>query len=113
MKMIKTKFCSHGQSIQPHFKINNVFVKMNWKYKLEFHLYLSRTLSQMDFCGFVWLKRTLRTRKPTTLDGIWKTCQQCWEEIPIDTLQKSLLSWKYRCRLVVKSKGFHIQNTLH
>ena len=73
----------------------------------------SPDLSPMDFCGFGLLKQALRTRKPTTLDGLWKTCQQCWQEIPMDTLQKSLLSWKYRCRLVVESQGFHIENKLH
>ena len=67
---------------------------------------LTKSPDLMDFCGFGLLKQALR--KPTTLDGLWKTCQQCWQEIPMDTL-----SWKYRCRLVVESQGFHIENKLH
>jgi hypothetical protein len=70
----------------------------------------SPDISPMDFCGFGLLKQALRKRKPTTLDGLWKACKQCWEEIPLQTLQKSLISWKYRCRLIVQRKGYHIEN---
>ena len=38
----------------------------------------------MDFCDFGLLKQALRKRKPNSLDGLWKACKQCWEEIPLE-----------------------------
>lgn len=64
----------------------------------------------MDFCAFGLLKQKMRTKRPTTLEGLWKACLACWEEIEMPILIKSLISWKYRCRYIVKCSGHHIEH---
>ena len=65
--------------------------------------------SPMDFCGFGLLKKRLAKRRPTTTAGLWKTCVEEWNAIPDETLRKSLLQWKLRCRAIVRNRGFHIE----
>ena len=58
----------------------------------------SPDVSPMDFCAFGLLKSALAKRRPKTVAGLWK----CMEEV--------LLSWKFRCRLVIKGKGHQIEH---
>src|ERR1700678_118632 len=39
---------------------------------------ISPDASPMDFCGFGLLNRALGNRRPRTLDGLWKVCEQEW-----------------------------------
>ena len=66
--------------------------------------------SPMDFCGFGLLKRGISTRRPTTLEGLWKVCKEVWQEIPLTILRRSLLQWKLRCRAIVYNRGYHIEH---
>jgi hypothetical protein len=66
--------------------------------------------SPMDYCGFGLLKRRLGSRRPRTLAGLWKTCQEEWDRIPLPTLQRSLMQWKLRCRAIVREAGGHIEH---
>ena len=64
----------------------------------------------MDFCVFGCLKRALAQRHPTTLEGLWKTVKEEWDNLDITILRKSLLSWKVRCSAVGKSRGYPIEH---
>jgi len=66
----------------------------------------------MDFCAFGLLKQKLRSQRPTTLAGLWKTCLKCWDEIDMAILIKSLISWKHRCRYIVECGGHHIEHKI-
>lgn len=66
--------------------------------------------SPMDFCGFGLLKQRLASRRPTTIEGLWKVCQEEWANIPLPVLRRSLLQWKLRCRDIVQAHGFHIEH---
>ena len=66
--------------------------------------------SPMDFCGFGLLKRGLGRRRPRTVDGLWKACNQVWNAIPLETLQRSLLQWKLRCRAIARMGGHQIEH---
>ena len=66
--------------------------------------------SPMDFCAFGLLKRALGDRRPTTLDGLWKICQEEWSALDLVVLRRSLLSWKVRCRTIVKNQGHQIEH---
>ena len=73
----------------------------------------SPDVSPMDFYAFGLLKSALSKRRPTTLHGLWKTVQEEWAKIPLSILQKTLLSWKLRCRKVVQNKGYQIEHLKH
>ena len=66
--------------------------------------------SPMDFCAFGLLKQGLASKRPTTVEGLWKACQQVWDNIPLPVLQRSLLQWKLRCRAIVHARGHHIEH---
>jgi hypothetical protein len=66
--------------------------------------------SPMDFCGFGLLKRGLGNRRPKTLNGLWKVCEEVWNTIPLHILQRSLLQWKLRCRAIVRMQGKQIEH---
>jgi hypothetical protein len=66
--------------------------------------------SPMDFCGFGLLKRALGRRRPRTVEGLWKACQQEWMNIDLAVLQRSLLHWKIRCRAIVHQQGHQIEH---
>jgi hypothetical protein len=66
--------------------------------------------SPMDFCGFGLLKRGIASRRPKTIEGLWKVCNEIWQGIPLTVLRKSLLQWKLRCRAIVRNRGFHIEH---
>jgi hypothetical protein len=66
--------------------------------------------SPMDFCAFGLLKRAVANRRAHTLNGLWKVLQEEWDRISLPILQKSLLSWKYRCRSIVKNQGHPIEH---
>ena len=73
----------------------------------------SPDVSPMDFCAFGLLTFALSKRRPTTLTGLWKAVQEEWDRIPLLTLQKTLLSWKLRCRKIVQNKGRPIEHLKH
>lgn len=52
--------------------------------------------SPMDFCGFGLLKSGLSSRRPITIDGLWKATKEVWSKIDLAVLQSSLLQWKLR-----------------
>lgn len=66
--------------------------------------------SPMDFCGFGLLKRALGNRRPRTIPGLWKACQEEWNALPLVTLQRSLLQWKLRCRAIARMHGHQIEH---
>lgn len=66
--------------------------------------------SPMDFCVFGLLKRALGKRRPSTVDGLWKICQEEWNNLDPIALQRGLLSWKLRCRAIAKSQGYPIEH---
>jgi hypothetical protein len=66
--------------------------------------------SPMDFCGFGLLKRAIGNRRPRTLDGLWKVCQEEWERIDLAVLRRSLMQWKLRCRAIVRRQGLQIEH---
>ena len=66
--------------------------------------------SPMDFCGFGLLKQRLASRRTTTIEGLWKVCQEEWANIPLPVLRRSLLQWKLRCRAIVQARGYHIEH---
>jgi len=70
----------------------------------------SPDLAPMDFCAFGLLKSALRNRRPNTLDGLWKVVNECWADIDINILRRSLISWKHRCRYVAKNHGHHLEH---
>jgi len=66
--------------------------------------------SPMDFCAFGLLKRALGSRRPRTLSGLWKICQEEWLRIDIGVLRASLLQWKLRCRAIAAMRGYQIEH---
>lgn len=64
----------------------------------------------MDFCVFGILKRAIGDRHPKTLNGLWKVLCEEWEKLSLITLQKALLTWKLRCRAIVKNQGYPIEH---
>ena len=66
--------------------------------------------SPMDYCGFGLLKQGISKRRPTTVEGLWKLCQEVWQDIPLVFLRKSQLQWKLRCRAIVRNRGYHIEH---
>ena len=56
------------------------------------------------------LKRGLATRRLKTVDGLWKFTKRVWNEIPMESLRRSLLQWKLRCRVIVRRRGNHIEH---
>ena len=73
----------------------------------------SPDIAPMDFCVFGLLKQALWKHHPKDLDELWKLTQREWRKIPMTRIRNALMSWKYRCRLVVKRSGRHIENVLH
>ena len=67
----------------------------------------------MDFCAFGLLQQALTRCRPSTLDGLWKVCEREWDRIDLAILRRSLLSWKLRCRAIVKNKGYQIEHLKH
>jgi hypothetical protein len=65
----------------------------------------------MDFCAFGLLKRGLGSRRPRTVAGLWKACQEVWSRIDMTVLRRSLLQWKLRCRQIVRMKGHQIEHS--
>ena len=66
--------------------------------------------SPMDFCAFGLLKRALGSRRPRTLTGLWKVCQEEWNKLDTLVLRRSLLHWKLRCRAIVHERGRQIEH---
>lgn len=64
----------------------------------------------MDYCAFGLLKRALGSRRPRTVAGLWKACNEEWDRIPLVSLQRALLQWKLRCRAIVRQQGLHIEH---
>lgn len=64
----------------------------------------------MDFCAFGLLKRALGGRRPRTIAGLWKVCQEEWLKLDMVVLRKSLLQWKLRCRAIVAMRGNQIEH---
>ena len=67
--------------------------------------------SPMDFCAFGLLKRALSHRRPRTIEGLWKACQEEWLRLDMTTLRASLLQWKLRCRAIAKMQGHQIEHS--
>lgn len=66
--------------------------------------------SPMDFCAFGLLKRAMGTRRPRTLQGLWKVCQEEWLNLDMEVLRSALLQWKLRCRAIVAMQGYQIEH---
>ena len=65
--------------------------------------------SPLDFFGFGFLKQKIFLRRATTLDGVWKICQEVWSEIDLDLVHKVFNSWKRRLRLISAKNGLQIE----
>ena len=65
--------------------------------------------SPLDFFGFGYLKQQLSKRRPRTLDGVWKICQEIWNNIDYKMIQKVFKSWKKRLRIISSLHGEHIE----
>jgi hypothetical protein len=73
----------------------------------------SPDIAPMDFSMFGILKTRLWKYKPRTVTGLWNASKKVWKNIPMPMVRNTLMSWKKRCRLVVKRKGSHIENIRH
>ncbi|GBM66519.1 hypothetical protein AVEN_246923-1 [Araneus ventricosus] len=67
----------------------------------------------MSFCDFAFFKAALSKRLPTKFCGFWKAVQEEWDKIPLLIPQKSLLSWKLRCRKIVKNVEYQVEHLKH
>ncbi|PSN41355.1 hypothetical protein C0J52_10375 [Blattella germanica] len=47
--------------------------------------------SPMDFCDFYLVKRGLSSRRPRTIEGLWKVCRHTWQDISTALLRRRLL----------------------
>ncbi|OQV11955.1 hypothetical protein BV898_13750 [Hypsibius exemplaris] len=65
----------------------------------------SPDLAPMDFFANGYFKNRLRRRKYRTEAGMIKCAGEEWTKIPLEMLQKSLLSWPDRIWAVHKAKG--------
>ncbi|GBN32471.1 hypothetical protein AVEN_194331-1 [Araneus ventricosus] len=82
---------------------------------LQHILAKSPDISSKDNCAFGLWKRAVSKRKSTTIDGLLKVEEE-WKSIPLGILRKALLSWKSRCRLIVKKKAIRwniLKKSLH
>ena len=59
----------------------------------------------IDYCALVLLKRVLSMPKPIMIDGFWKAVEEELKLMPLEILQKALLSWKLRCRFIAQKQG--------
>jgi transposase len=66
--------------------------------------------SPLDFFGFGYLKQTLASKRPKTLDGVWKLSQEVWSKIKKKTIGKVFGSWKKRLRLISTKDGQQIEH---
>lgn len=73
----------------------------------------SPDIAIMDFCVFGLLKQAIHKRIPSTLDELWKVVKQEWRRLPMVSIRRALMAWKYRCRRVVQRCGQHIENVKH
>lgn len=73
----------------------------------------SPDIARLDFFGFGFLKQRTFHRRATTLSGLWKVLNEEWNKITPEKRQEVLSEWKKRYRLVVKKKGFHIEQVIH
>lgn len=71
----------------------------------------SHDLACLDFVGFKLLKEKVSCDK--TLDGFCNLQILGWKEVTPERWQEVISSWKKRCRLVVKNKGYCIQRVSH
>jgi len=69
----------------------------------------SPDISPIDFFGFGYLKQRLFSKKPRTLEGLWKVAIEDWFSKTQFMVQRVMKSWKRRCRLVKLTKGRHIE----
>jgi len=70
----------------------------------------SPDISPMDFFGFGFMKQRLFSRKPKTLEGLWKVIKEDWSKVTPQMVLNVMKSWKRRCRLVKTTKGGHIES---
>ena len=64
----------------------------------------------MDFCAFVRLKRALVSRRPRSIESLWKACKEEWSKIVLDILRNALLQWKLRCRTIARVQGHQMEH---
>ena len=64
----------------------------------------------MDFCAFGLLKRALGSRRPCSIEGLWKACKEEWSKIDLGILRNALLQWKLRCRAIAMVQGHQIED---
>jgi hypothetical protein len=73
----------------------------------------SPDIAIMDFCVFGLLKQAIQRSSPKDLSELWKVVKREWRKLSMTTIRRALMAWKYRCRLVVKKSGHHIENVNH
>lgn len=112
-----SKVFFHQDKAPSHFSYSTVdfLEKLKEETKINYIPYnhipvKSPDAAPMDFCVFGLLKQALAKRNPKTLNGLWKVLLEEWELLNPVILTKSLLSWKLRCRSIVKRKGYPIEH---
>ena len=91
-------------------KWEHVDIGMNFIANIDI-LVKSPDASPLDFFSFGYLKQRLFKRRPTTMDGLWKATNEEWSTITQEKVKKVFASWKFRCRLIVKMEGKHIEQS--
>ena len=64
----------------------------------------------MNFCAFSLVKRALGSRRPRSIEGLWKACKEEWSKIDLDILCNALLQWKLCCRAIARVQGHQIEH---
>ncbi len=71
----------------------------------------SLNASPLYFYGFGYLKQELNKKRTNTIYGLRKYCQSVWNTITPADITRAFDSWKFRCRLINKKSGNHIEQT--
>lgn len=68
--------------------------------------------ASMDFSIWGYMMKMLKKRNIKTLIGLKQALTQIWDDIPDHVIQKTLLSWPRRCKLIRKARGGNIEHLL-
>ena len=72
----------------------------------------SPDMAPLDYGVNANLKRILRGRRATTVDGLKKAIVEEWDKFDLKTIRGILSSWSNRVNLMIERKGSHVEHIL-
>jgi len=63
-----------------------------------------------DFWLWGYMKSQLKKKKVKSIEGLKKAIKTVAKNIPLDMIERAMLDWPKRCRIVNYARGGHIEN---